>query len=362
MKVDRVETRPILLRPERPIGSALGQLHAFGCILVTVRAEGLTGENIVFTLNDRRTKVLRSLIDEMADLVIGQDAGHIAGFWSRAWRDVNFMGHKGMPVMGISALDGALWDLAGKRAGLPLYRMLGGASAHVPAYHSGGLWLDRSTDELVAEAARFKAAGFRMMKMRLSAGDPDWNVDRVRAVRAAIGPKVRLMADANQGLTENDAIRLGRRLEEFDLTWFEEPLPAWDVEGLARVAAALDTPIASGETDYTRYGFRRMIELRSADILMPDLQRVGGVTEFMRVGHLAEAHDLPVSSHLFPEQSLSVLGALANAHSLEYMPWFSDLYCERLDFADGSAIVPERPGFGFTFDEDRIRHLERQGA
>ncbi len=105
-----------------------------------------------------------------------------------------------------------------------------------------------------------------------------------------------------------------------------------------------------------------MIELRSADILMPDLQRVGGVTEFMRVGHLAEAHDLPVSSHLFPEQSLSVLGALANAHSLEYMPWFSELYCERLDFADGSAIVPERPGFGFTFDEDRIRHLERQGA
>ncbi len=362
MKVDRVTTRAITLRPERPIGSALGQLHSFGCILVTVHADGLAGENILFTLNDRRTKVLRALIDEMADLVVGQDAGHIAGFWSRAWRDVNFMGHKGMPVMGISALDGALWDLAGKRAGLPLYRMLGGASARVPAYHSGGLWLDRSTDELVAEAARFKAAGFTAMKMRLSAGDPDWNIARVRAVREAIGPGIRLMADANQGLTENDAIRLGRRLEEFGLTWFEEPLPAWDVEGLARVAAALDTPIASGETDYTRYGFRRMIELRSADILMPDLQRVGGVTEFMRVGHLAEAHDLPVSSHLFPEQSLSVLGALANAHSLEYMPWFSELYCERLDFADGSAIVPERPGFGFTFDEDRIRHLERQGA
>ncbi|MBE7249294.1 MAG: mandelate racemase/muconate lactonizing enzyme family protein, partial [Actinomycetospora chiangmaiensis] len=237
MKVDRVETRPLTLRPERPIGSALGQLHSFGCILVTVHADGLSGENIVFTLNDRRTRVLRSLIDEMADLVVGQDAGHIAGFWSRAWRDVNFMGHKGMPVMGISALDGALWDLAGKRAGLPLYRMLGGASPSVPAYHSGGLWLDRSTDELVAEAQSFKAAGFRMMKMRLSAGDPDWNIARVRAVREAIGPKVRLMADANQGLTENDAIRLGRRLEEFGLAWFEEPLPAWDVEGLARVAA-----------------------------------------------------------------------------------------------------------------------------
>ncbi|GJD52518.1 L-talarate/galactarate dehydratase [Methylobacterium crusticola] len=361
MKVERVETRPVVLRPERVIGSALGEIASFGCILVTVRAEGLAGENLVFTLNNRRTGVLRAIIEAMADLVVGQDAGHITGFWSRAWRDINFLGHKGVSVVGISALDGALWDLLGKRAGLPLYRILGGAGDRVPAYHSGGLWLDRSTDELLAEADRFKAAGFRAMKMRLGHG-LEADVARVRAVREAVGPGIRLMADANQGLTEVEAIRLGRRLEEFGLTWFEEPLPAWDLEGLARVAAALDTPIASGETDYTRYAFRRMIELRSADVLMPDLQRVGGVTEFMRVGHLAAAHDVPVSSHLFPEQSLGVLGALANAHSLEYMPWFSDLYREGLDFADGCAIVPERPGFGFTFDEDRIRHLERQGA
>lgn len=362
MIVESVETRPVVIRLAKPIGSALGELREFGCILVSIRADGLVGQNLVFTLNNRRTGVLRAIIDEMADLVIGQDAGHIAGFWSRAWRDINFLGHKGVSVVGISALDGALWDLFGKSAGLPLYRVLGGASDRVPAYHSGGLWLDRSTDELVSEAAGFVAAGFRAMKMRLGAADPDSNIARVRAVRDAIGPGVRLMADANQGLTEWQAIRLGRRLEEFDLTWFEEPLPAWDIEGLARVAATLDTPIASGETDYTRYAFRTMLQLRSADILMPDLQRVGGVTEFMRVAHMAEAYDIPVSSHLFPEQSLAVLGALSNAMYLEYMPWFSELYQERLDFADGCAIVPERPGFGFTFDEDRIRSLERQGA
>ena len=135
----------------------------------------------------------------------------------------------------------------------------------------------------------------------------------MRAVREAIGPGIRLMADANQGTGRSQAIRLGRALEAFDLTWFEEPLPAWDLEGLARVSAALDTPIASGETEYTRYGFRRMLELRSADMLMPDLQRVGGVSEFMRVGHMAESYDVPVSSHLFPETSLQVLGALSNA-------------------------------------------------
>ena len=326
MKVTAVETQPVTVRLDQPIGSALGQIAGFGCILVTVRTEGgVTGENLIFTLNDRRTAVLRQMVDELADVAVGRDAGHIAGFWARAWKDINFLGHKGVPVAGISAIDGALWDALGKAAGLPLYRLLGGAQDRVPAYHSGGLWLSRSIDELVEEAQGFVAQGFRAMKMRLGLPDPGDDIARVKAVRDAIGPDVKLMADANQGLTEAQAIRLGRRLEPFDLTWFEEPLPAWDLDGLARVAAALDTPIASGETEYTRYGFRRMLELRSADILMPDLQRVGGVSEFMRVGHMAESHDIGVSSHLFPETSLQVLGALSNAVFLEYMPWFSRL-------------------------------------
>lgn len=360
MKVTRVETRCVTVKLDKPIGSALGQLHSFGCVLVFVHCDsGIVGENLIFTLNARRTRVLQSMVEEMADLIIGRDAGHIAGFWARAWRDINFLGHKGVPVVGISALDGALWDALGKMSNLPLYRVLGGAQDRVPVYHSGGLWLSSSDKELVAEAERFAAAGFRAMKMMLGSPEPATDVARVRAVRAAIGPKIKLMADANQGLTESQAIRLGRALEEFDLTWFEEPLPAWDLDGLARVAAALDMPIASGETEYTRYGFRRMLELRSADILMPDLQRVGGVSEFIRVGHMAESYDIPVSSHLFPETSLQVLGALANTIYLEYMPWFSKLYNETIKFAEGHAIVPERPGWGFTFNQDYVSHLER---
>jgi L-alanine-DL-glutamate epimerase-like enolase superfamily enzyme len=360
MKVTRVETRCVTVKLDKPIGSALGQLHSFGCILVFVHCDsGIVGENLIFTLNARRTRVLQTMVEEMADLVIGRDAGHIAGFWARAWRDINFLGHKGVPVVGISALDGALWDALGKMSNLPIYRILGGAQDRVPVYHSGGLWLSSSDKELVAEAERFAAAGFTAMKMRLGSPEPATDVARVRAVRTAIGPKIKLMADANQGLTESQAIRLGRALEEFDLSWFEEPLPAWDLDGLARVAAALDTPIASGETEYTRYGFRRMLELRSADILMPDLQRVGGVSEFIRVGHMAESYDIPVSSHLFPETSLQVLGALANTIYLEYMPWFSKLYNETIKFAEGQAIVPERPGWGFTFNQDYVSHLER---
>jgi len=358
MKIARVETRQVVVKLKKPIGTAFGQIRSFGCVLIFVHGDtGVVGENLVFTLNNRRTKVLHQMVNELADLLIGRDAGHIAEFWARAWKDINFLGHKGVPVVGISALDGALWDALGKTVNLPLYRLLGGAQARVPAYHSGGLWLTSTIDELTTEAESFIAAGFKAMKMRIGAADPATDAARVRAVRQAIGPEIQLMADANQQLNENQAIRLGRMLEEFDLTWFEEPLPAWDLDGLARVSAALDTPIASGETEYTRYGFRRMLELRSADILMPDLQRVGGVSEFMRVGHMADSHDVPVSSHLFPETSIQVLGGLSNAIYLEYMPWFSELYREQLEFENGDAIVPERPGWGFTFNIDYVERL-----
>ena len=361
MKVVKLETRPIVVALKDPIISALGPISSCGVVLIRLHtSDGVVGENLVFTLNNRRTRVLHSMVDELADLVVGQDAGHIAGFWARAWKDMNFFGQKGIPVMGISAIDGALWDAAAKSAGLPLYRMLGGAQDRVPVYHSGGLWLHRSVDQLAHDAQEMVQQGFNAVKMRLGSPDPAVDVQRVRAVREAIGTHVKLMADANQGLTETQAIRLGRMLEEYQLAWFEEPLPAWDLEGLARVSAALDTPIASGETEYARYGFRRMIELRSADVLMPDLQRSGGVSEFMRVSQMAAAYDIPVSSHLFPEMSIQVLGALSNALFLEYMPWFSDLYQERLEFDAGFAIVPERPGWGFTFDLDRIAHLEEK--
>ncbi len=358
MKVVRVETQVVPVKLPVPIISALGPITGFGCILVTVHTDaGITGENMVFTLNHRRTRVLQQMVEELGDVVIGHDAGHIAGFWARAWKDINFLGHKGVAVVGISAIDGALWDALGKASNLAIYRLLGGAKTRVQAYHSGGLWLDRSIDALAAEAQGFVTQGFRAMKMRVGSSDPHGDIERVRAVRAAIGPGIKLMVDANQGLGEAQAIRLGRMLEEFDLTWFEEPLPAWDLDGLARVAAALDTPIASGETEYTRYGFRSMLELRSADVLMPDLQRVGGVSEFMRVGHMAESHDIAVSSHLFPETSIQVLCGLSNSNFLEYMPWFSELYNEALEFQDGDALVPERPGWGFTFNSSRVQHL-----
>ena len=351
MKITAVHTKPGIVTLPRPAVGGLGAINTLGVLATLVETDdGLTGEHVSITLHGRHLRVLDEMIQSLVPLVLGRDPRSSTAFWDDAWRQNNFIGHKGVSVMGISALDGALWDLRGKAAGLNISALIGQARTAVPTYASGGLWLDRSIDELQSEAASFVAQGFRAVKMRLAPGPLPATEARVRAVREAIGPEILLMADANQQLTEPEAIRMGRMLEAYSLTWFEEPLPAWDLAGIARVAAALDTPIASGETEYTRYGFRDMLELRSADVLMPDLQRVGGVTEFVRVAHLAAAFDIPVSSHLFPEMSLSVLAGLSNATFLEHMPWLSPLYRQQLELRDGAVIVPDRPGWGFDLD------------
>ncbi len=350
MKITGLRTVAVQIPLETPIRTSIHHITAAGCLLVFLETDGgIVGESLLFTLNGKRLSVLDAMLRSLEPVIIGRDADFTEGFWAAAWADINFVGHSGVPVFAISAIDCALWDIKGKEAGKPIYRLLGAHRSALPVYASGGLWVSMSIDELVAEAESFRAAGFRAMKMRLGSPSPDTDIERVRAVRAALGPDIALMADANQGLTVDRAIRLGRRLEEFNLAWFEEPVPCYDHEGEARIAAALDTPIASGETVYGRYEFRHMLELRSADILMPDLERVGGVSEFVKVAHMAQAHDVPVSSHLFSEMSLQILGALSNALYLEHMPWFAPLYNEAIEITDGMALVPERPGWGFTF-------------
>ena len=356
MKITTIRTIPGMITLPSPALGGLGAIHTLGVLATLVETDaGLVGEHLSLTLHGRHVRVLDEMVQSLAPLAIGRDPTHSTAFWADAWRQNNFVGHKGVAVMGLSALDGAFWDLRGKAAGLNIAALIGQARTAVPTYASGGLWLDRSIDALQQEASGFVRAGFRAVKMRLAPGPLSATEARVRAVREAIGPDVALMADANQQLTESEAIRMGRMLEAYDLAWFEEPLPAWDLPGVARVAAALDTPIASGETEYARYGFRQMLEQRSADILMPDLQRVGGVTEFIRVAHLAAAYDVPVSSHLFPEMSVSVLAGLDNATWLEHMPWLAPLYRQELEVRHGAVSVPTRPGWGLDLDLARLR-------
>ena len=363
MKITGIRTMTVDVPLEEPVITAIHNIGSIGYVLVFVDTDAeVTGEGHLFSLPARHLAPLEAMTAVLGQSLIGEDAHRVEGLWHKLWTEVNFVGHKGVPLFALSALDMALWDARGKALGQPVHRLLGSCRDAVPAYHSGGLWLSRSRDELVAEAKKFLKQGFRAMKMRL--GKPRWqeDVERAEAVRDAVGPDIRLMADANQGLDVRHALRLGRALEPVNLDWFEEPVPAYDVAGHAALAAALDTPIATGETEYTRYGFRPLIEAKAADVLMPDLGRVGGVTEFMRVGHMAQAWDLPVSPHLYSEPSLQLCGALRNCDLLEYMPWSARLFGEKIEFEDGRARIPERPGLGFSFDLDALESFRAAPA
>jgi len=355
MKITGLRCVQVEIPLEKPIRTAIHDVRTVGCVLVYLDTdEGLSGEAYNFTMNAVRLDVLQAMIESLAPHVVGKDPSDVEKIWEAMWRDINFFGHKGVTIFAISSLDTACWDLIGKAAGLPLYKLFGACRDAVDVYASGGLWLSLSIDELVEEAGAFLAQGFRAMKIRVGKERMDEDVERVAAVREAIGPDVALMADANQGFTVSHALRLGRRLEEFRLDWFEEPVPAWDLEGHAAVAAALDTPIASGETEYTRYGMRDMLKAKAADILMPDLQRIGGLTEFRRVANLASSFDIPISTHIFTEQSLSIAGSATNCIYLEHMPWFECLYRERMSLVDGRMAMPQGDGLGFNFEPDAV--------
>ena len=359
MKILSLQTKLVNIPLDKPIKTAIHDMRSVGCVLVSVHAEnGLVGEGYCFALNAVRIKAFDEVIQSFAPNVVGMETDFIEGIWESIYQSLNAVGQKGLTIGALAAVDMALWDLQGKMLDKPLHRLFGGCRRDVKTYASGGLWLSQSVGELVEEAHSFIGQGFIAMKIRV--GHSDWRKDvaRVEAVRLAIGDEVELLADANQSLNVKQAVKLGRELEAFGLGWLEEPVGAQDLVGHAEVRQRLDTPIASGETEYTRYGMRAMIESRACDILMPDLQRIGGFTEMRRVAALAASHDMPISTHIFTEQSLCIAGSATNCISIEHMPWFAPLFNEEMVLESGNLVIPERPGTGFTFNQDAVERYK----
>jgi L-alanine-DL-glutamate epimerase-like enolase superfamily enzyme len=357
MKITKLRTQIVHFPFDPPIDGGALLLRSADCVLVFLETDaGLIGEGLVFALNKQRLIVIDEMIRSLEPLVVGLDPELGGSFSARAFRDIGFLGRTGVAVIGVAGVDNALWDLRGKTAGLNVARLIGACATAVPAYHSGGLWISRSIDALQREAADFVAQGWRAMKMRIGKPRAEDDVARVRAVREAIGPDIGLMVDSNQQLTVPRAIRLGRMLEEFNLTWFEEPVPHHDHAGEAQITAALDTPVASGESVYGSRGILEMLRVRASDIVMPDLQHMGGPTEFMKAAAFADAYDTPASNHCYTEMSMQLLAAIPNFIVLEYMPWLEPIYAERLKLdSNGNAIVPDVPGWGFTIDQTAIK-------
>jgi L-alanine-DL-glutamate epimerase-like enolase superfamily enzyme len=358
MKITAVRSRAVLVPLRRNVVARVGSWDAMWFLLVDVDTdEGITGSTYLWAFSRSGAAALQQVLNELAEVAVGEDPFFTTRLWRRMWARITQWGHKGLAVIGMSGIDTAAWDIVGKALGRPLAHLLGANADRVPTYASEGLWLTDDLAALTREADELVGRGFRAVKMRLGRARMADDVEAVRAVRETIGPDVTLMVDSNQGWDVDYTIRIGRRLEEFGLYWIEEPIPHDDLAGHARIAAALDTPLASGENVYSPQGFREAIEARAFDILMADLERVGGVTGWIRTAALAEAWNLPICSHLFPEASVHLVATAPTACFLEDMPWGVPLFQERLELVDGMVPVPDRPGLGFTWDEAAVRRF-----
>lgn len=320
-------------------------------------------EGIGVTLyGGRLTRALHAAVEDLGAAIVGEDPMRIEHIVARLRAGTgDACGPGGIFTLALSAIDTALWDIRGKALDQPLWKLLGGHRDRVATYASGSLRRGLTDAQARQAAGILVRKGFKAMKTQMALpGNPTpaEEARRVRVVREAIGPDITLMCDINQRWRPEQAIDFGSRIEDVGLFWLEDVTAHDDYAGLARVTAALKTPVAGGEYVWGIVPFRHMIEARSVDIVMIDLARVGGVTQWMKVAGMAEAFNLPVVSHVMPEILLHMVAACPNGLTVEYMPWMLALYEETPAIEDGMLVLPHKPGLGLTFDEKAIARFK----
>jgi len=331
--------------------STHGTIKGFELVTVRVRdAEGAEGVGYTYTVGAGGAAVQALVARELALLLAGRDADLIASHWQAMWWALHYGGRGGAQALAISAVDIALWDLRARRQGAPLWRVLGGFDPKVPCY-AGGIDLDFPLDALLRQTDENVARGFRAIKMKVGRPSLSDDVERVRAMRRHLGPDFPLMVDANMRWSVDEAIRAARALVELHPVWLEEPIIPDDVPGHARIVREGGLPIAAGENLHTLYEFRQLIAAGGVTFPEPDVTNCGGVTAFMKVCHLAEAFNLPVTSHGAHDLTVHLLAAAPNRSYLEAHGFGLDRFiAQPLRIKDGLAIAPDRLGHGIEFD------------
>lgn len=365
MKIEHVRSQIVRLPADEPLADGKGMPGATRdfVVLKLGTRDGIEGLGVTF-FGAAMTGALKTALDELGALVVGEDPCAVERIADRLRKAAGSSGPGGIFTLALSAIDTALWDIRGKAMGLPVAKLLGGFRDRVPAYASGALMRHLPLQEVESAARKLVERGWTAMKTQLALPGgtvPDREVERIRVIREAVGPNVQLMCDINQGWSVHEAIGIGERLEPYRLHWLEDVTTCDDYAGLARVTARLATPIAGGEYVYGIAPFRQMLEARSVDIVMIDLVRVGGITQWMKVAGMAEAFNLPVVSHLLPEIHVHLIAAIPNGQIVEYMPWTRGLF-DAPPVPQGSAMtVPGAPGLGLAFTKAIEQGFDRAG-
>ena len=297
---------------------------------------------------------------EIAPNLLGEDPSDIARLWDRlVWAGAS-VGRSGLATQAIAAFDVALWDLKARRAKLPLAKLLGAHRDSVRCYNTSGGFLSSPIEQVVENIGRSIERGIGGIKIKV--GQPDMREDlrRLETVRARLGDALPLSVDANQQWDRAAALRFGRAVDGFNLFWIEEPLDAYDAEGHAMLAAALDTPIATGEMLTSAAEHAELIQRRSVDVLQPDAPRVGGITPFLKIAALADHHHLHIAPHFAMELHLHLAAAYPRETWVEHFDWLEPLFVERIEIAGGRMRVPDRPGLGVTLSEQALAWTAQQ--
>ena len=358
MKISSIRTGIVNLPAHEPLADAAANPNGKRPI-VWVRVgtdSGAEGIGVAY-FGGALTGTLRHAIDELGALLVGDDPQLTEGVHAKLKNAAGgSAGPGGIYHLALSALDIAIWDLKSKAVDLPLWKLLGGARDKVPTYASGALMRELPLDRVVRAAATLKDRGWKEMKTQLALpGEttPKIEVERIVKIREAIGPDIKLMCDINQRWRPEQAMDIGKRVEDagVGLFWLEDVTTADDYPGLARVSDALSTPVAGGEYVWGIVPFRHMMEARSVDVPMVDLVRVGGITQWLKVAGMAEAFNLPIVSHLIPEVHVHLIAAVPNGLTVEYMPWLGMMFKEVPVQQNGELAMPTKPGLGLEFDE-----------
>jgi mandelate racemase len=354
-RIRSLQVRAVAAPMRRPLATSTGALRVAPLLLVDLKTDaGIVGTSYLFGINPAHLRPIAALLEAMAGMVAGEALAPLE-IERKLRARYTLLGIHNIVLFAMSGIDMAAWDALGKAHGLALARLLGGAPRPVPAYNSKGLGilpirsLQREASELVGE-------GFTAIKLRLGRTDAKEDLAALRAVRKAIGPGVTLMVDFNQALTVAEAVKRGRMIdEEGGVCWIEEPVRADDFAGCARVAREVATPIQLGENFMGPEQMAQALAAGACDYVMPDAQRIGGVTGWMRAASLAQAAGIELSSHLFPEASSQLLAVTPTSHWLEYVDWADEVLSEPLSVKDGLTIPSGRPGLGIAWNEKAVK-------
>ncbi len=335
---------------------AIRHFNKMDLIFATVETgDGRIGHGFTYSIIPHGAAEICSLINNSISVLIkGMDARNLEEVWYRMWRRLDWVGRGGIAVLAVAAVDIALWELKSIAVGQPLYRLLGGFRDRVPVYNTDGGWLNHTIDQLVAETEIIVRAGYRGTKIKVGTADPAEDYERIKAVRATLGPSRTLMVDANERFTHAEAIKRARMWEEFNLFWFEEPLPAEDISGHAKVKAHTSIPIALGESLYTRHQFKDYIATDGVSIVQADCCRCGGITEWLKIAAMASCYNMQVSPHFVMELHLPLVAAIPNGLFVEYIPSLDCVLEQPLKLEDGCFRPSETPGLGIAWDWEKL--------